>query len=196
MPPSGSVLYSDGAMSVPRQLHLGLVACLVTVTLAGCTSSMSQTEYANSVETLANDYTNQFEAIDARMESGTPSLGDARAAVTEGAAIRANFQQDLEELDPPEELAGIHAELLDIHGRITAAHVGWAASGETATSIEDFASNPEAEAYRTIGDAEGVGICRKLQTTFDATSERADLADVAWMPAEAKEAINVSFGCS
>lgn len=157
---------------------------------------MSQTDYASALEALAIDYTNQFEAIDTAMETRTPTLADAIAAVTEGAAIRANFQRDLEELDPPDGLVPIHDELVDIHGRISQAHTAWAESGGTTASVEEFAANPEAETYRTIGQSEGADICRKLQTTFDATSERAELADVAWMPAEAKEAINVSFGCS
>jgi hypothetical protein len=165
------------------------------VLAAACSSSMSQAEYASALEALAVEYQDQFDAIDTAMATGTPTLDDARAAVTTGAEIRADFQRDLEALDPPDELVPIHDDLVDIHGRITQAHTDWANSGETAASIEEFATNPQAEAYRTIGQTEGADICHQLQATFDATSERAELADVAWMPAETKEAINVSFGC-
>jgi hypothetical protein len=53
---------------------------------------------------------------------------------------------------------------------------------------------PEGRAAEAI--PEGVfAFCRASQADYDATSDRAPLPDVPWIPSEMSEVVSVAFGC-
>jgi hypothetical protein len=169
------------------------VGCLAVV-LVGCGGGgVSLTEYAETLEALAFDASGQLEAGDARMSIGTPTIETAREVLTQALAVRAEFQEGLTALDPPEEIADIHAGLVDLHARILTAQEVFAARAETATGIEELDESVEAQAYRAMQT--DVSLCQELQARIDATATHAAFTDVPWIPGDLKEVVEVTLWC-
>jgi hypothetical protein len=170
------------------------VSCLAVV-LSGCGGGgVSLTEYAESLEALTSEMIEQLEVGDVRMSTGTPTIDDAREVLTGAPEIRVEFQEALTELDPPEEMADLHAELVDLHGEILAAQKELASRAETATTLEELEESEELAAYRAT-QAEAVSVCRELQARIDATASNDVFVDTPWIPADLKEVVEVTFGC-
>ncbi len=153
----------------------------------------SLTEYAETLETLAFDMRSQLEAGDAEV-AGTPTLETAREVITQALDTRAEFQADVTALDPPEEIADLHADLVNLHARILTAQEAFAARAEDATSLEELDQSAEAGAYRAMA-TESVSLCQEFQATIDATAAQAIFADVPWIPGDLKEVVEATFGC-
>ncbi len=169
------------------------VGCLAVV-LGGCGGGVSLTEYAGTLEALATDMGEQFEAGDARMSTGTPTIEDAREVLAEALDVRGEFQEALTALDPPDEVADLHADLVDLHARIISAQEAFAARAETATGLEELEQSTEGQAYRAMV-AESVSVCQEFQARIDATADRDIFVDTPWIPGDLKEVVEATFGC-
>jgi hypothetical protein len=154
---------------------------------------VSLTEYAETLEAVAFDTSGQLEAGDARMSTGTPTIETAREVLTQALDTRAEFQENLTALDPPEEIADIHADLVDLHARILTAQEAFAARAETATGLEELDQSAEAQAYRAMQT--DLSLCQELQARIDATADHAAFADVPWVPGDLKEVVEVTLWC-
>ncbi len=53
---------------------------------------------------------------------------------------------------------------------------------------------PEGRAAQSLDD-EAVAICRAVQGEFDATQQFEALSDLAWMPSDVREVVEVALGC-
>ncbi len=170
------------------------VGCLALIVGACGGDGLSLTEYSERLQSLASDMAEEFEELDERMTTGTPTVADAQDVLSRAVAVRTDFHEGLVALGPPEELADLHTDLVDVHARILAAQQAWASRAETATSLDELEQSTEAAAYRAL-TAESVAICDEFQTRLDATADREIFADAPWIPGEMKEVIDVALGC-
>ena len=176
-----------------------LWACtFLVLTLMGCgDGSLTVAEYAAQAEELVAELAAELESLDAELESQSPSLEAARAYWERRLAARVELLGGIRALDPPEELADLHATALDLFGRITAAEEDVAArveSFETAADLDQTWQTTEGQAAQAVLE-EVFALCRATQTGFDETEDRESLNDVPWIPPEMKEVIQISFGC-
>ena len=173
-----------------------LLVCLLA--LAACSSSTpTAAEYAEEIEVLVSDMEARFAEADAEWESQTPTLDGAVAYWDERLDIRADFLDDLEDMEYPPEVAAMHEESLEIFRRITTADEAIADSVEEYDGITQhrpWLDTPEGQASLAVLD-EVFAFCRASQAEFDATRDREDLEDVPWLPPEMTEVIKVAFGC-
>lgn len=168
---------------------LGLLAC------GGGTLTL--TEYAAEAEMLVGRMVAQFAELDAAWESQTPSLEGALTYWDGRLAIRAEFLESIEELDPPDSVAAQHAAALDVFSRITEADRALAqrvAAMDEVKEHREWLEFPEGEASLALLE-EVYAFCRQSQADYDATQERAGLRDVSWLPSEMTEVVSVAFGC-
>jgi hypothetical protein len=171
-----------------------VVGCLV-VTFSACSGGgVSLTEYAETLEALTSVMIEQLEVGDVQMATGAPTIEDAREVLTGAPDIRLEFQDALTDLDPPEEMADLHGDLVDLHARIITAQQTLAARAETATTLEELEQSEELTAYR-VTQADAVTVCRELQARIDATADRDIFVDTPWIPGDLKEVVEVTFGC-
>jgi hypothetical protein len=154
-------------------------------------------EYAAAVEALVAEMTAQFASIDEEWTSQPPTAERAEVYWEQRLEIRTEFLEAVEDLNPPEEIAGMHAESIDIFTRITAADEALAARTaefETVTDHWQWVDTEEGQAADAIL-AEVYDFCRASQAEFDATGEREVLEDIPWIPSEMTQAVSVAFGC-
>ena len=170
------------------------VGCLFVI-LGGCGGDgLSLTEYSDRLQFLASGMAEEFEELDERMSTGSPTVADARDVLSRAVAIRTEFHEGFVALEPPEELADLHTDFVDVHARILRAQEAWAGRAETASSLDELEASTEAVAYGDL-TAESVAICDEFQSRLDATADREVFADVPWIPTEMKEVIDVALGC-
>jgi hypothetical protein len=169
-------------------------AVAVSLLLAACGGSMSLTEYAEALEAVAADASSRFDPVEATLTAPDKTLEEARSAVKEAAVIGNDFHAKLEALDPPDELADLHAVLLELHRDVVAAQQEWADSADGAQSVAELVQSPEAQAFISLNET-AFEACRRVQDALDATAERAAFEDMPWLPAELKESIEVALGC-
>jgi len=173
------------------------VAAVVAVSLllAACGGTMSLTEYVNGLNALVSETKDQLEVADARFrQTPEPSREDAIALLDSHVVFRTELQAGLEALDPPEQIAELHALLVEGHAAVLAATELLPARVETAASPEEFEQSAELEAYETA-NAETIVICRDIQAQLDATADRGTFQDAPWIPGEMKEVVVAVLGC-
>jgi hypothetical protein len=172
-----------------------VVAVVVGLVLAACGGTMSLTEYAEALEAAAADASSRFDSVIATLNSADSTLQDVQLAVKEAAVIGSDLLADLEALDPPGELAELHALLLELDREVVAAQLVWAESADRAQSVADVLQSPETQAMLRSNES-ALAVCRRIQDALDATTERAVFEDVPWLPSELSESVEVALGCS
>ncbi len=171
------------------------LGCL-TVVLGGCGGGgVSLTEYAETLGPLSVELVEQLEALDDRMSTGTATIEDAREVLVEALDLRAEYQDGLTSLDPPEEVADFHAKIIVFHAQMISAQEAVAARAKTATGLEELDQSAEALVYQAMW-AEAILLCEEMQVTIDATADRGIFVDTPWVPSDLKEIIEVTFGCA
>ncbi len=161
--------------------------------LLGCGGgTLSMTEYAETLALLVSETGGKLEALDARV-TGTPTVEEARLALSEALTARAEFQESLTELDPPRELADIHTDIVDIRARVIAAQGAFAARAAAATSLDEVLNSAESGAYQAV-QVELLELCPDLQARIDATAVLEIVADTPWI-GTGREVVRVALGC-
>ena len=100
-------------------------------------------------------------------------------------------------MTPPESVADLHVEAIEILQRVTDAEGVLAMKVESAESFSDVSDlwdSPEGLAARAA-DQRAILMCEAAQDTFDRTQAGAEFEDVPWIPAELKQVVDVAFGC-
>jgi hypothetical protein len=164
--------------------------------LAGCSSGPSLTESAHDVESLVTSMNARLDAVDSALADDA-SLEVLRDYVTDRMDLRTDFLASFRVLNPPEEVADLHATALDIIVRLTAAESDVAdivMEAETVEAARTAWETAAGEVARAV-DAESVAICEAAQASLDATRDRDSLSNTPWIPPEMKEVIEVAFGC-
>ncbi len=166
-----------------------LVACGET--------ALTVSEYAAEAERLVGRMEAQFAELDEMWESQTPSLDGALEYWDGRLAIRAEFLEGVEDLNPPEAVAEQHAAAVDVFTRFEEADQALAArvaAMDEVTEHRQWLDTPEGEASLALLE-EVYAFCRASQAEFDATQDREGLKDVPWLPSEMTEVVSVAFGC-
>lgn len=175
-----------------------LLLALGSAVLAGCGGGMSLTEYAdelNAIEAAASAEADRLLAS-AQGVDLTPQM--LQRGLEASGEIRERIQQAADEIEPPDEVAGLHdrifawheefmtveADLADIAGATLDTDEGW-----TALSASD-----EMAAYRRALE-QGKEICDSFQAELDDTEARGEFADVPWLPSRMSEAVEAVLGC-
>jgi hypothetical protein len=175
-----------------------LLISLLAIALAACGSGeLSLTDYAAEVESMVAEMESRFATIDAEWESEPPTVERASDYWDDRLEIRNDFLEFVEALNPPEEIVEMHRAAIEVFTRITDADVALsvrAAEYETLESHWQWADTPEGQAADAVL-ADVFAFCRDSQDEFDATREREELEELAWIPAEMKEVVRVAFGC-
>lgn len=173
-----------------------LIGICLALTVSGCGGDdMSLTEYVDGLNALVSEATEQLEAESAQFgQIPTPSKEDATALLNRHVVIRTEIQEDLEALDPPEQIADLHTLFVEGHAAVLAATELLPGRVETATSPEEFEQSAELEAYQAA-EAETIRICRDVQAQLDATAGRGIFSDTPWIPGEMKETVDAALDC-
>ena len=170
----------------------------LTVGLAACGGgSLTAPEYAEEIEGLVGAMEERFAEADAQWEAETPNLEGALRYWDERLDIREDFLEDIEALEPPPEVAQMHADSLEVFNRITEADIALAArvaEYDEVSAHRQWLETPEGQASLAVLE-DVYAFCRSSQEEFDATQDREDLEGVPWLPAEMRQVIKVAFGC-
>ena len=109
----------------------------MAMVVAACGGSMTADEYVEDLNALSATGRSDFEAAATAYDQvADPTLADAVAFLEQEVAIRHEFLDGFEALDPPESIAEVHRLLGDAFGRLTVADESLAASAGTISSIE------------------------------------------------------------
>lgn len=159
--------------------------------------TITVTEYAGEIETVVHEMAERFETIDADWEAQTPTLDGALGYWQDRLEIRHWFLDEIRDVNPPEGIAAMHEDSLDVFTRITEADEALAARVATLDEISEhrqWLELPEGQASLAVLE-EVYEFCRTSQSEFDATEDRAALEGVPWVPPQMKEIVKVAFGC-
>ena len=190
-----------------RLSWMALVGALV---LAGCGGSeMSLTEYTDSVNAIFERGIDRYGALvtsedglvlivgqgdhlgfddqGAQLTDFTPQ--ELSVALTQLAAIQDEALEAAAAIDPPAEIAEIHALYFR---ELPIAEL--AVRAGTAMDWQELSDSPEMASYRTALAADNE-VCAEFQTQLDATAERGAFEDLPWMPSELTEIVDYALGC-
>jgi hypothetical protein len=154
----------------------------------------SLTEYAETLDALAVEMSGQLVTGAVQMSSETATIEDAQAVLAEGLVVRAEFQAAMPAHDPPDVIADLRTDLVDLHARIIAAEEALAARTETTTGFEELNQSEELQALWAM-QTEVVSLCEELHTRIDTTADHELFADVPWIPGDLKEVVELTLGC-
>jgi hypothetical protein len=161
-------------------IRLSRIVLAVALVVGGCgNGSLTLSEYTEQAEQHLKAMNDRIDLLGAEWVSQTPTL------------------EELEALDPPDEVAELHRVVLDLLSRFTAAEEALAASVDAYESITDhwqWQDSPEAQAALALNE-EVVALCHAAQADFDATQTGEGFVDTPWIPDEMKEAIRVTLEC-
>lgn len=125
---------------------------------------------------------------DAQLTDFTPH--DLHVALERVAKIQAEALEAAAAIEPPEQIADLHALYFrELPIAELAARAGIAADWD------ELSESPEMAAYRA-GLAADNQVCADFQAKLDATAERGIFADTPWIPSEMKEIVDYALGCS
>ena len=151
------------------------------------------TEYGELFQSSTFAMREEFDVLEAQWASAT-TVEDGKEILDRAMAIRTDLQNNLTDMDPPEALADFHGDISEQLGRILAATEAWTVRAETATSLDELETSPEALAYWDL-DAEMRPLCFELQSSLDSTAEREVFDEVPWIPGDMKEVVSLVMGC-
>ena len=188
------------AISPASARHLRpLVVFAAALLLASCGSgTLSLTDYAQRVETEVTVMNTRLDDLLAELDSEEQTVASTRTYFEGAAAARARFVTAVEDLAPPQQAQRLHDEALAIVRQLRDANETLAAMVATYSNPAQLATleeSPEVQALESI-DVKAVAMCHAAEASIDATSEREDLKDVAWLPSELKEVVEVAFRCT
>jgi hypothetical protein len=175
-------------------MRSALTAGWLAVLLLACGGGeASLNEYTETLQARAFELGERLGAGDF-LVTETPTIETVREVLTEALDLRVEFQEDLNSLRPPDEVADIHADMVDLHARIIAAQEALAAKAKTANALEELDQSEQAQAYRAI-QTESTSLCRELQARIDVAAALPTFGMEAWVPGNLKEAVDLTFGC-
>ncbi len=185
----------DPRVGMPlRFVRRALASAGIVFVIASCGGgTLSLTEYSERLQSMRLVMIDDFDVLDAQWASAT-TVEDGKGVLNRAVAVRTELQNNLTDLNPPEELADFHADVVELNGRILAAVEAWAVRADTAGSLDELQTSPEALAYWNL-DAEMGPLCLEVQSKLDATAEREIFAEVPWIPGEMKEVVALVMGC-
>jgi hypothetical protein len=177
-----------------RILLSGLV--LVSTLVSGCgTGSPSLTDYVETLNSMNEEFSPRGEAIwSGYLEKATPTMADLQAMLDANVALRADVDNALHELEPPEQIADLHDGWTAWHSQLFAAETAQAARAATAGSLDEFLQSSEFEAWATALQ-DGSVLCDEVERRLNDTEASELFADTAWMPSDLTDVVHAVVGC-
>ncbi len=129
-----------------------------------------------------------FDDQGAQLTDFTPQ--DLHVALEQVAEIQTEAMDAAAALDPPEQIADLHALYFR---ELPIAEL--AARAGTAADWDELSESQEMAAYRAALAADNQ-VCAEFQAKLDATSERGAFADMPWIPNELTEIVDYALGCT
>ena len=169
---------------------------VLSLVLAACSNSgLSMSEYGERLDEIRVTYEPRAEtAWIEYLQVPQPTLEDLEILIGREVAVRAEIEEALRALDPPEEIQDLHATLADWVTELRLAGEGLLGRAGTAAEWDEFFASAE---YQTFGATliGGAAVCNEFQARLDATAAREAFADSAWIPGEMKEVVEAVIGC-
>jgi hypothetical protein len=179
---------------------MGRSAALVVLGLflAACGGGpLSLAEYNEQGLAVVTEMEERLYALDAEWDSQTATVEDVRTYWDERIEAYETALEGLEALEPAAAAAELHHNGMELFGKLVATEQAVAnrvASFQTVTGPEQWWDTAEGAAVRDVQE-EIYSFCLVFQDMYDATVERVAVADVAWIPSEMKEIVQVDIGC-
>lgn len=193
-----------------RARRIVLSTFLAVLMLAGCGGGeLTLTEYVEEINAIFDTATAKYERIvespeglvlivgqgehfgfdtrGAQLTDFTPT--DLHVALVQVAGIQVAALAAAAEIEPPEQIAELHALYFR---ELPISQL--AARAATAGTWEELSETPEMAAYRNALAADN-DVCADFQAILDATAARGVFEDVPWMPSELTEVVDYALGC-
>ncbi|MGI9528727.1 MAG: hypothetical protein ACR2NG_03375 [Acidimicrobiia bacterium] len=186
------------------------VASLSLIPASCSGSEMTMTEYVDAIDEIFERGVARYEVVVASPAGGVLLVGqgehlgisgpeatladftphDLHIALLEVADIQEEALATAASLDPPGQIADLHALYFR---ELPIAQLAERAG--SAADWDELSDSAEMAAYRDAleGDNE---TCLEFQATLDATADRGVFEDVPWMPNELKEIVDYALGCA
>ena len=158
---------------------------------------MTLSEYSNEAAALIERVDSRLDERHAQFVAAPPSVEGTQAYLAERVAGYHELVDGFDDLDPPEQVAELHAAVENIFGELLAAEqarASFAATVVSSDTLDQVWEGPEAQAVRAA-ELQAITLCYAAQDQIDETQERAAVGDVPWMPPDLKEVVRVSFDC-
>jgi hypothetical protein len=186
-------------------------ALCVSLPLASCGGGeMTMADYVDRVDAIFDRGLEQYEAVVVSPQGQVLIVGqdghlgfadqgaqltdftpwDLHVALGQVAEIQAEALEAAAAIDPPDQIADLHALYFR---ELPIAEL--AVRAGTAVDWYELSESREMAAYRAALAADNQ-VCVEFQVTLDATAERGVFSDVPWMPGELKEIVEYALGCS
>jgi hypothetical protein len=172
-----------------------LAGASLAIMLAACGGPMTADEYVEDLNVLVATGRSDFAAATVVYNQlAEPTLADEVAFLKQEAAIRREFLEGFEALEPPESIAEVHQLLGDAFTRLTVAAEDLAASAGNSNSMEEAEQTPEFAEYRAAND-DGARVCLNVQAKLDDLAASGEVfADSPWL-AGLSLAVRAVIGC-
>ena len=180
-----------------RLPRLAATVAVFGLIAGACGSSrLSLTEYVDELNAVVAEGNERLPPLYAELESasGDPSTATIQRLFEDEATIRAELQDSFSAIEAPEQVAELHAALVQWHGELIVAQRSLAAQVAAAGSWSEFQRSPEYAAFDAFMRQGLVG-CLELQTALDSTEARGAFADTPWIPGELREVVDAALGC-
>ena len=194
--------WSQPAAEEHRRRRPGAFVGVLVLVLAACGGSeLSLTEYVDEINAASGAAIERAEQLTAQGDigGGTPTPEEAQSQILLGIEeIRDPLQEAVDAIDPPTQIADLHALLWDWHADFISTERAMAERmGTIPNTLEGWtalSNSPEMAAYRD-SLAEGKQVCIDFQAELDATEARGVFDGVAWVPSEFSEVVSAALGC-
>jgi hypothetical protein len=172
-----------------------LAAAGLAILVAACGGSMTETEYVDALNALVETGRSDLEVSAAAYgQIAEPTLADSVAFIEREVAIRGEFREGFEALDPPDSLTDVHRVLGDAFVRLMDAAEGLVAVAGSVGSVEEAEQTPEFAEY-LAANADGRLACLDVQELLDGLVASGEaMADAAWIP-KVGLAVRAVLGC-
>jgi hypothetical protein len=154
-----------------------LAAAILSISVAACGGSMSETEYVEGLNDLVSSASPGFEASNAIYgQAADPTVADLVARLEREIAIEYDVRERFEALDPPASITDVHGIMVDTLGRIIGVTEALVDVSADVGSLEEAEQTREFSDYQSV-NAESDGMCPEVQAKFDLLSNRAVIDD-------------------
>ena len=187
-----------------RRILTGLFLALA-LTACGAGGEDSLTEYVERLNVIVEQAREDYETLvagprgavlvaeGAELNSFTPQ--DLQTAFGRVREIEAAVEEATAAIDPPPQVADLHALFFDFDGGFIAAQEALAARAGGAADWVELSATTEMAAYRAALATDKQD-CENAQAEVNAISEgREVFAETPWTPGELKELFEVVLGC-
>jgi hypothetical protein len=176
-------------------IRKALMACSSVLLAVSCGAATAPlTAYVEEFNRLAEDtYVPLRAAWQEYAELGDPTPADLAVVLDRDIELRSRAQDAFAGLHPPDQIDQLHGLFIGWHARLVADEQQLLVRVGAASTWSQVEESQELARYRATLDI-GALACRELGSALAATESRG-FSEVAWLPGDMKEAVDVALGC-